>query len=551
LTLVVPAESRKAVRGEEYALAEGDRPSAWQLQPHVSVACPVCRTVLVAPEDQAGQKIACPDCGTQVTVPERKPTAPAGKPAAPPTEIYAVCDDAAPPPKSAAGAERRVPEPVYFPVYCGLCRTLMHATEEQVGDKLVCPDCGTTTVVRRPNRPEPRLTPADFRVKPNEEFDVCDGVDQPAAGSKTYRTYIPVECPLCRTRLLATEDQVGAQIVCPDCGTSAVVPAARPAGAPRFAPAPSAGGYHVDRSFERPEVRVGIDYRTGLPADEGTVMERLASLPKPPRWPLLAGVFTFPFSADVYSRWLLLGAALLPGWCVLGFAYQLASAPPMGAASAIPWIAAMLLTVVGLMVLLLWGVGMSANFVAVVVDTSRGLDRVEDRSSGTLADWLGDFLYIAVAVFLGAAPGIIAARAGGAAGVPDAIRWLFAPASLWVFFPLLLLAMMEAGSPLAVLSPAIARSTIRSWHWWAMFYVETLMLPAVSAALLAAGALASVAAIHTANWLGIGDLAVFAAAIALAALAAIVLVFDLFVYARLLGRLAWLCAWSAAHAETA
>jgi DNA-directed RNA polymerase subunit RPC12/RpoP len=34
-----------------------------------------------------------------------------------------------------------------IPVYCKLCRTLMYASEDQIGSELTCPDCGVKTIV--------------------------------------------------------------------------------------------------------------------------------------------------------------------------------------------------------------------------------------------------------------------------------------------------------------------------------------------------------------------------------------------------------------------
>lgn len=47
-------------------------------------------------------------------------------------------------------AELLAKQPKFFPVYCQVCNTLMHAQPNQVGSQLTCPDCGGSTRVRQP-----------------------------------------------------------------------------------------------------------------------------------------------------------------------------------------------------------------------------------------------------------------------------------------------------------------------------------------------------------------------------------------------------------------
>jgi DNA-directed RNA polymerase subunit RPC12/RpoP len=101
----------------------------------------------------------------------------------------------------------------------------MYGTAEQVGLELVCPDCGTRTVVRPllAESQEPG-TEAELPLL-HEEYGILEGVIQPAPDSPLVtQVYIPVVCPVCKTRMLATPEQVGQDLVCPDCQTRCRVP---------------------------------------------------------------------------------------------------------------------------------------------------------------------------------------------------------------------------------------------------------------------------------------------------------------------------------------
>jgi uncharacterized protein YbaR (Trm112 family) len=101
----------------------------------------------------------------------------------------------------------------------------MYGTAEQVGQELVCPDCGTPTIVPplAAKAQEPG-TPAEL-LPVHEEYGILEGVIQPAPDSPLVKqAYLPVICPVCKTRMLATPEQVGQELICPDCQTRCRVP---------------------------------------------------------------------------------------------------------------------------------------------------------------------------------------------------------------------------------------------------------------------------------------------------------------------------------------
>ena len=117
----------------------------------VSFNCLLCDTRLTVSAKLVGRRVVCPDCGTKNTVPSPPPEP---KPKIPPAmhgQQYGVWGvDEGPLPSEIAKRH-----PKYFPVYCRLCDTLMHATPAQVGQMIDCPDCGTKTVVPPPPKPKP------------------------------------------------------------------------------------------------------------------------------------------------------------------------------------------------------------------------------------------------------------------------------------------------------------------------------------------------------------------------------------------------------------
>ncbi len=104
---------------------------------------------------------------------------------------------------------------------CKLCGTRLVALEEEAGQWIECPDCGTTTQV--PEKPQGPASKAASR--PTEIYAVYEGPGQPPAShAAVYARHFPVFCRQCSTRMLATAEEVGQTLICPDCGTANPVP---------------------------------------------------------------------------------------------------------------------------------------------------------------------------------------------------------------------------------------------------------------------------------------------------------------------------------------
>ena len=116
---------------------------------YVAIECRVCQTRFYGTPEQIGQELKCPDCGAR-TVLRPPPEVRAKKPlAALEGEQYEVWEVGQQPLPSQIAAD----QPTYIEIWCMSCNTLMHATLDQVGQSIRCPDCGTSASYRhRPKR---------------------------------------------------------------------------------------------------------------------------------------------------------------------------------------------------------------------------------------------------------------------------------------------------------------------------------------------------------------------------------------------------------------
>ncbi len=132
---------------------------------------------------------------------------------------------------------------------CPQCNTRLRARHEDAGQRRECPQCGK--LVKVPGG------------APQGKSPTASGSPQPNATTSQARAgiaNIPVVCPSCGTRMYATRQQVGQNLVCPDCLESVVVPDPTP---PRRAsstdsgsPSASAGSAPVPPSDQTSELPV-------------------------------------------------------------------------------------------------------------------------------------------------------------------------------------------------------------------------------------------------------------------------------------------------------
>ena len=237
----------------------------------VGVTCRVCQTLMYGRLDQVGQPLKCPDCGAQTIVPPPEKVQPKKPPAAMEGDQYELWGvDEAP-----SVAEMLAAQPKYIAVVCRMCQTLMHATEDQVGKKLKCPDCGTANVVPPPETPAKAAS-----VLTRDEYDL--EIDATLDPGERPAVIVPPRRPM----LYEEETEV-----------------ARQKQAERLAHGTSRGPQYDDKGH--------------------AVM---------PRWPLATRILPFLFSRGVVARWFALSIcwylAVSPTW--------LASLSKVGPVAALP-----------------------------------------------------------------------------------------------------------------------------------------------------------------------------------------------------------------------
>jgi uncharacterized protein YbaR (Trm112 family) len=385
----------------------------------------------------------------------------------------------------------------------------MYAEEDQVGQSLTCPDCRRSVIVP----PAPMRDPTPPPVIPallDDHYRVNPGVDQPPAGSITSQKHFAVVCPLCHTRMSATEEQIGQTLTCPDCGRAVKVrppPASKPV---RRWSEDDGVEIPIAATFQRPMIVVPLHESS---VAEAKVKRSVINAPQLPRWPLVSGVFTFPAYGTVLPYWMGYGVWLGVLLWLLHFIVS------MIVVNSLILIAVVFLINAFVVFFGLWWLATSSVFLAVVQDTSEGLDRVENwPGSLILGSEYRDPIFTLNAAGLAAAPGGALAAALGAAG----FGWPVVPLGVALLFPLFLLSMMENDSPMMPISRPVWRGAKKARSAWLAFYVET------TAVLGGAGGIAWYA------WRQ-GDLLNLVGA-------GIAVVAALFIYYRLLGRLAWITA---------
>ncbi len=501
----------------------------------VSYLCPHCQARLAAQPRDAGQRRACPRCGQSIKVPG-VPQASSGQPQA-----------AAPPSTSDPAAAPVQPGIANVAFLCPACGTRLYAATERAGQTTVCPDCLETVTIPQPPAARPGSSPAPpgrssrseppprpsarGRTAPDQE----EPETGPLSGGDTDREpqfgdaepgVFAVKCPTCDTLLYATEDEIGQPKTCPDCFS--IVEVKRPRAKPQRVNKVVDADYAGD-SFKLSEpvpldiyhqTELGLNPKTlgeeALRRAEQAYDERKAGESELPPIPLWDGLFRFLPHLPMAAR-LLFAALLLGGTAKLLMATVIwASVGGRGTMVALfATLALAILVVVDyayLGTICLWILQESAN----------GRDNfTEWPDLTTPVEWLLEAIPAALAVFYAILPGMGVYLAAGALGMPASTRWLFLLLSLYLFLPIVQLSLLEADSLTAPASRSILHSLSRDFLLWATLYLMTFAIALIVAITLSRVRLDTPTGVVM--------------------LWGVVWALGLFLYYRLLGRLAWAC----------
>jgi DNA-directed RNA polymerase subunit M/transcription elongation factor TFIIS len=499
--------------------------------------CPRCLVHLKAAAAVGGQRRRCPQCQLGFEVPRK-------------TSLSAAVEEY---PLQSGEGRLLAEEEQYVSMLCPVCRTRLHGTLAEVGSELTCPDCGTRSVLTSPPvvaLPAPTADAGEYPLCTAAEPWTTDA--RAAMAEKLIRHY----CPVCHTMLYATEQQVGGEMVCPDCGVSSVVerpaeeprrklptaeeigeyalaeevprsagkfPTAgelngQPSGAIEAAPSRrSAWDERQARLRQRKQLRQAGQITAADRWEEAEEQKAAEELPLPRHEtitpaPLLSGTFTFPFTPGTLYYFVLLGA-----WAGVIMAIIVGSIGASEISDPRAWFSGALFGAIAGILFLMWLALASACGLAIVRDTGNGSEEILDWPGMVFLDWLGAPLYLFIAVCVAVLPSVALAWLWDLPAWCDAMAGLVAA---YLLFPIFLLSMLERNTPLGVASPGVWRSLWTNGVDWALFYLAGLA-PTAAALVFVPAAL----------WVGLLGIVIAAPTLSAAWL----------IYFRLLGRLARNC----------
>jgi hypothetical protein len=217
-----------------------------------------------------------------------------------------------------------------------------------------------------------------------------------------------------------------------------------------------------------------------------------------PSWPLINGVFRFPFYPQSLLAWIKFTAGTLIVWGVAVVTWPIAAA--MAA-----WTLVLGLTY------FCWA---SKYLLTILNQTANGVDRIEDWSTDDYTEWIFESLYLINSLILSVLIGWCVE-----AFTPMLARGAGAGGTVFLTFPVIILSMLETGSVLNPISLAVWGSLLRRWWAWLGFYIFAGLLMATAVGVeYGLRALAG-------PWMALPGVIFTATA--------------MFVYFRLLGRLGW------------
>jgi len=173
----------------------------------VEFNCPQCLHPQKVDESKAGQQVYCRVCYYKLTVPAESTNKPIDE-----SKLYTL--DAKP--------WNTHDRQELFSFHCDTCQTNISVRKEQVGEEIICDECGKTIIVPKSITEKAKANLEDKLHKAltlwsrGATYALQDGTSSTAYDAlKPFR----FSCPLCGTALFAMKDQIGTVVSCPDCTT--------------------------------------------------------------------------------------------------------------------------------------------------------------------------------------------------------------------------------------------------------------------------------------------------------------------------------------------
>lgn len=323
--------------------------------------------------------------------------------------------------------------------------------------------------------------------------------------------YIHANCKVCGTRVTPKAKNAGRRLKCPDCETPIQLPTME-----RY--------LEIRRQQKLSEVRQPepvepYEMREKVERAEATVsvFRQLAEVrqeeaPPLPQYTFFSNVFEFPSkTSDALVRWGLLTGGFWLAGMLFSLNYWLGE--EHGVAGAM----AGLFFAIALIAAAVWSLAYASSCsLAIIHNTSAGLDRVEGWPDGGVRDWMGDATTIVYLFFVSGFVGLIPGK------LLEPVLGMLSPQVFLIqglVFPIVLLGAYDAETILVPWSPVVVRSVKVIPRDWLVYYGLSLVLAAVGFGFLAA-------CVTVSMWL-------------FGFMLGPVLASQIFIGSRLLGRLAW------------
>ncbi|MHC4877419.1 MAG: hypothetical protein ACYTGL_13070 [Planctomycetota bacterium] len=336
--------------------------------------------------------------------------------------------------------------------------------------------------------------------------------------------YIHANCKVCGTRVTPKAKNAGRRLKCPDCETPIQLPTIEQYMETRRQQALSeprqpepVEPYTLQEQVERVE---RTEATVSVFRELATVKREEA--PPPPPYPFFSNVFEFPWKTpDAFIRWGMLAAGGTGTGLMLGVNHWLISEYGTAGMLGSAFFGLALITVTA------WSLSFASScMLAIIHDTSAGLDQVEGWPDGGVREWMVDMFTILYVFFVAGFVGLV---------IGKPIEFAIGVLSPQVFlvqglvFPLALLGAYDSESVWFPWSPVVVRSVKIMPRDWLIFYGLSFALAGVGFGFLGA-------CLYKSTWL-------------FGFMLGPVLSSQMFIFSRLLGRIAWRIGETAPHEQ--
>ena len=482
--LTVPAESTNKPIEKSQLYTLNAKPSDVQDRHElISFRCETCNTNIGVRKEQVGEEVICAECGKKIIVPESIAEIAEARrldkldkviAAVRYKETYSLHDGTTELTKTVLSKDGSK----QFRFHCGLCGTMLFATEEQIGTVVTCSDCETKTKV------PPKTVKTETTPLPPTTFEgnTAYKIATPSSIS-SQDNFVPVVCQFCGTRMQAAESQIGQSKTCPDCGQQTEIKAVpKPRKKTTETTADDAYGLNnADELAPRPATAFFTSLNiSAMLRKKQSELESFRSVNRPqlPRRPLTERFFV-PFGH--FSTWLhlLIFIAVIPlGTTIM---LRVTSAAEGGNIAATFGFAIFALSF-GFLVFAAF-VATFCYFATFLIHfysfTSSGMDEGEFKGEIALADYFVNGLWLFTFSFVAVLPGFFLCQSLGF--TTDSLEtalviYVMMRISHWFFFPIFFLSSMEEGSMFAVVAKNTLISLYRQPFAWLRFYLLTGVL---------------------------------------------------------------------------